>query len=360
MKITGFAVVPCLQRQDDPNWKFALGTVPIVEGWVLSIRAEDGTTGYGYAHALIHLGSTYQALRETLELLMPRLIGRDALCVEAMLTDLDGIILHNQQAKAAIDCALHDLCAKLLQVPLYQLFGGKVRDRVAQMRIVPIKDPAAMAEVAGGLVDQDYRYLKIKVGGDVDEDVARIKAIRQRVGEGVRLMVDANQSYTPKTAIAALRRMEEHGVDLAEQPVHAKDLKGLELVSRSVTMAIEADKSAVSLDDVLRLVANGIVNSISMKIPKMGGLRNVAAAARICQAGRVRYRIGASFGPQILPAQALHVASAFPQLDYACELAEFDHLQDDPFDGLTIADGAIAVPDLPGSGVALKPDAARA
>jgi L-alanine-DL-glutamate epimerase-like enolase superfamily enzyme len=351
MKIKSIDILPCLQRQDDPTWKFALGQVPIVEGWLLAIKAEDGTTGYGYAHALIHLGSTYEALRETLTLLIPRLIGKNALGVEAILTEIDGVILHNNQSKAAIDCALHDLAAKLIKVPLYQLFGGKVRDGVPQMRIVPIKQPDAMANEAGTLADKGYGYLKVKVGGDVDLDVARIKAIRQRVGEAVKLMVDPNQSYTPKNAIAALRRMEEYGVDLAEQPIRAGDLKGLELVTHSVTMAIEADEGAVSLDDVMRLVSNRIVDSISLKIPKMGGLRNVATAARICQAGNIRYRIGASFGPQILPAQALHLAASFPRLDYACELAEFDHLQDDPFSGLTIRDGALSVPDAVGSGV---------
>ncbi len=72
-------------------------------------------------------------------------------------------------------------------------------------------------------------------------------------------------------------------------------------------------------------------------------------AARICDVGRVRYRFGATFGPRLYCAQALHVAAAFPNLDYACELAEFDHLLDDPYEGLEVVDGSLTVPEGKGN-----------
>ncbi len=75
------------------------------------------------------------------------------------------------------------------------------------LRIVAIKSPADMADDAGKLLEQGYRYFKIKVHGDVDEDVARVKAIRERVGPDAHLTIDANQSYSPKDAITAINRM---------------------------------------------------------------------------------------------------------------------------------------------------------
>ncbi|MCZ6548268.1 MAG: dipeptide epimerase, partial [Deltaproteobacteria bacterium] len=144
---------------------------------------------------------------------------------------------------------------------------------IPQLRILPIKTPPEMAVGAQKLVDQGYRYLKIKVPGNVTEDVERVRAIRQQVGPNIHLTIDTNQSYDPKSAIQAIRRMQEFGIDLVEQPVAIDDFKGLELVTRSVETIIEADKSARSLDHVMRLASNRIVDAISLKISKLGGLR---------------------------------------------------------------------------------------
>ena len=99
------------------------------------------------------------------------------------------------QAKAAVDCALYELMASALGVPLVTLLGGAVRSSVPILRILAIKTPQEMATQAQRLVDKGYLYLKIKVHGDVDEDVARVAAIRRQVGDAVHLTIDANQSY---------------------------------------------------------------------------------------------------------------------------------------------------------------------
>jgi len=236
-------------------------------------------------------------------------------------------------------------------VPLNILFGGPVRDAVPMLRIVAIKAPEEMAAEAKKLVDRGYKYLKIKVHGDVEEDVARVRAIRRQVGEDVHLTIDANQSYSPKDAITALNRMAEYRLDLVEQPVAAGDFAGLALVTRTVPVTVEADEAASSLQAVFRLVTERAVDAISLKIPKLGGLRNTIAAANFCEAAHIKYRLGAAVGSRLLAAHALHLACALPAVDYACELAEFDRLLDDPFEGLEIKDGMLKLPEGPGSGV---------
>jgi L-alanine-DL-glutamate epimerase-like enolase superfamily enzyme len=238
-------------------------------------------------------------------------------------------------------------------VPLHVLFGGAVRDQVPILRILAIKTPTEMAVQAQKLVDRGYRYLKIKVHGDVEEDVARVAAIRSQVGHGVHLTIDANQSYAPKDAITALNRMAEHRIDLVEQPVAADDFAGLALVTRSVPVTVEADEAAGSLREIFELVSRRAVDAVSLKIPKLGGLRNTLAAARICEAAQIKHRLGAAVGSRLLSAQALHLACALPGVDYACELGEFDRLLDDPFTGLEVADGVLRLPAGAGSGVNL-------
>jgi L-alanine-DL-glutamate epimerase-like enolase superfamily enzyme len=318
---------------------------------VVRITSEAGFEGFGYASATPHMGSTQDTLKAELELFRPLLIGRDATGIEAILVALDRALRGAPQSKAAIDCALHDINARALGVPLHRLFGGAVRDSVPILRILAIKTPPEMAAQAQKLVDRGYRYLKIKVHGHVDEDVARVAAIRRQVGADIHLTIDANQSYSPKDAIAALNRMAEHRIDLVEQPVAADDFAGLELVTRSVPVTVEADEAAGSLRELFELVSRRAVDAVSLKIPKLGGLRNTLAAARLCEAAHIKHRLGAAVGSRLLAAQALHLACALPGVDYACELGEFDRLLDDPFEGIEVEAGVLKLPAGSGSGV---------
>lgn len=354
MIIRDYTLHPSVMRKEDPNWRMALGANPTTEGVILRIADEQGNEGFGYASATPHMGAIRSALETQLEFLRPRVVGRDADEIEAICMALDQAMGGAQQAKAAIDCALHDLLAKRLGLPLYQLFGGKVRDRVPILRILAIKKPQEMAANAQKLVDQGYRYLKIKVHGDVQEDVACVAAIRQRVGEAVHLTIDANQSYTVKNAIAAISRMEKYNIDLVEQPVPVEDFEGLSLITRTVAVTVEADEAAGSLAEVYQLATRRAVDAVSLKIPKLGGFRNTIAAARVCEQAGIAYRLGAAIGPRLLAAHALHLACALPGVSYACELGEFARLLDDRFDGIEVSKGELLLPQTPGSGVRWK------
>jgi L-Ala-D/L-Glu epimerase len=345
---------PVTLRKDDPSWRFALGASPITDGLIVRLVTDDGKVGEGFAASAAHMGAILGTLKAELELFCPILIGKDPTRIESILGELDRAIRGAPQAKAGIDCALYDLQARALGVPLCQLLGGQVRGSVPILRILAIKTPKEMAVQAQKLIDKGYRYLKIKVHGEVEEDVARVAAIRRQVGEGVHLTIDANQSYTPKGAVSAINRMAEYNIDLIEQPVPVGDRRGLKLVTDMVPVTVEADEAAGSLTEIYELVSGEMVDAVSLKVPKLGGLRNTLAAARICEAAGVRYRLGATVGSRLLAAQALHLACALPGVDYACELGEFDRLLDDPFEGLEVEEGVLKLPPGPGSGVRLR------
>lgn len=353
MVITKVEFLPSNMRQEDPDWRYSLRASKVSQGWIVCLHTDEGLTGYGYASATPMLGASYEGVKGVLDTFKPLLIGKDPMGVEAILIALEKMVRGVNQAKAGIDCALHDLVSRKLNVPLHQLFGGKVRDSVSILRVLSIKAPDDMAGMAQKLIDKGYRHLKIKVEGDVDLDVARVRAIRKQVGDDVHLTIDANQAYTPKDAILALNRMADYRIELAEQPTSVDDLPGLKLVTDSVPIAVEADESAGSLREVMVLVSNRIVDAVSLKIPKLGGLRNALAAARICEAGRIQYRLGAHVGSRLMSAQVMHLAAALPKLSFACELGEFSRLLDDPFAGIEIEDGTLKLRDLPGSGVHL-------
>ena len=257
-------------RKEDPSWRFALGASPVTEGVIVFIETDDNLTGYGYASATAHMGASMEGLTGTLERLIPHVKEYDALEMSAIRIKMDQALSGNNQAKAAIDNALFDLAAKSMNVPLNRLFGGAVRTEFPVLRILAIKSPEEMAEQAQILFNQGYRYFKIKVQGDVNLDIARVAAIRKRLGEEANLTVDANQAYSPKDAIAALSGMATYRLDLVEQPVAIDDYKGMKLVTDSVPVTVEADESAGSIQEVAHLVENRIVDAISLKVPKLG------------------------------------------------------------------------------------------
>jgi L-alanine-DL-glutamate epimerase-like enolase superfamily enzyme len=265
--------------------------------------------------------------------------------------EVDGALALAPSAKAAIDMALHDLVARRLGVGLAALLGGPRRKAIPQSRIVPLKSPDAMAEAAVKLVAAGYRTVKLKLDGDIATDVARVESVRKAVGADVTITLDPNQAYNAKTMIRAFARMDSFDIALIEQPVPAADWAGLAHVTRSLPVPVEADESATTVADVMRLVTDRVVDVVNLKIPKLGGIRNVLAAAAICEAGGVTPRMGAAFGPALLQAASAHVACTFRKLDLAHELAEHLHLQDDPFTPLPVTDGAVHVPEGAGTGI---------
>src|SRR5262249_8218027 len=136
-------------------------------------------------------------------------------------------------------------------------------------------------------------------------------------GPAARLMVDANQTYAPKAAIAAIEGWAAHGVELVEQPTPGDDLAGLAMVTRATPVAIEADESAQSLPEIARLARERIVDSINLRIMNLGGIRAVLAAAQICESAGVAYRFGATFAPRLFQAQCAHVAATLPRIGFA-------------------------------------------
>jgi L-alanine-DL-glutamate epimerase-like enolase superfamily enzyme len=360
MKIVEARIDESILPKKDKDWKFALAASGMTEGWIVSLRAEDDTIGYGYAATMNHYGASHEGVKGALDRLCKRLVGRDAREIASIMDELDRAMLGNNQAKSGIDCALHDLQARRLGVPICDLFGGPAVREFASLRILPIKSPADMAKNARALADKGVRHFKIKVEGGVEEDVARVAAVRAELGPDAHLTIDANQSYAPKDAIRALTLMAASRIDLAEQPVPANDLAGLKAVTQAVPVTVEADEAAYSLDQVMILVRERIVDAISLKITKLGGLRKTYAAAQICQAGGVRYRMGAHVGPMLLAAHAMQLAAALPGIWYASELTEFDGLAEDPWQGLKLADGVLHLSDAIGCGVTPKPGMAQA
>jgi len=359
-KILDAETTDLIMPKTDPTWRFALGAHPTTRACIACLTTEDGKKGFGFAGEIRHLGFPIESVRFATTALARSLLGKDPRDWRALTYLAPRELSACRPAVAGVEMALCDLASQLAQVPLWRLLGGAYRHTIPILRILALKSPEETARNAQSLVAAGYRFLKIKLDKqDALLDAKRIAAVRDAVGDKVHLTVDANQTYNAAEAIALYRQVEDLDIEYFEQPVPERDFDGLKHVAQSVGCLVEADESARSLEDVWQLVQRQAVHSVSLKILKFGGLQSMAEAAALCKAGDIRCRVGATVGSRLLAATGLHFAAATPNIDYACELGEFDRLRGDPFAGLEIVDGCLTVPDGVGLGVRLVEEGLR-
>ena len=344
--------------KQDPSWRFALGARPVVRALVVRVATDLGLEGHGFAAEIPHLGYGYEDLRAALLKMASTIEGSDARERGPIMRHLAGQLESPNPALAAIEMALYDLAARAAGIPLHVLLGGAHRDSFRVLRILALKEPDQVAANAVQLVEAGYCYLKIKLDNqDPELDSARVAAVRRAVGPAVHLTIDANQSYSAEGAVDLYQRVRQQRIEIFEQPVPATDLEGLRQVTESVDCLVEADESAGTVADVLRIAELRAASSVSLKILKLGGLDNVRTAASICATAGIRVRMGAHVGSRLLAAAGLHLAAANDTITDPCELGEFARLRDDPFVGLEVVGGNLHLPQAPGLGVSRKEEA---
>jgi L-alanine-DL-glutamate epimerase-like enolase superfamily enzyme len=133
------------------------------------------------------------------------------------------------------------------------------------IRIVAIAEPIKMAKAASDVVAAGFQHLKLKMSGELQADIDRVGAVRDKCGRNIHLTIDANQAYTAAKAVTLLRAIEEFSIDMAEQPVVADDFSGLATVRAKCRIPILADESIRSVGDALRLIQMGAADYIRVR-----------------------------------------------------------------------------------------------
>ncbi len=337
--------------------EMAIGTTNNQEDVVVKLVTDEGLVGWGEApHMVGHSqrGETPDTVRVVLRRkLIPSVLGMDPLNQEAVGVALDRAVPWNTRAKGCLVMAAYDLAGKTLDTPVHNLLGGMVRDRVPLSWSLPIQDPARIQEEARRMVGRGWRILKVKVGRqDPMDDVAAVHAVRQAVGDSIRIRADANQAYDVKTALRVVRGMEEAGLEFLEQPVHQSDLDGLAEVTRQARIPIMADESAQTAEDLLAIVRKRAADYVSIYVIGPGGLHNSKRMAVIAQAARMRGYVGGALESVIGASAGLHFAASNPIVDLGCEMSGQFLLTDDfGTEPLAMEDGALLVPTGPGLGI---------
>jgi L-alanine-DL-glutamate epimerase-like enolase superfamily enzyme len=351
MQITDVRIFPFQLRRSDSGWRTSTYSASVVNSLIVQLVTDQGVAGIGATTAIMSYGDTSEAVQSTIrDLFAPRIIGCDPRNVEPILDDLYRNARHSHHARCAIDLALYDLNGKLLGVPVYQLLGGAFRKEVPVIRMVGLKAPLAQAEAAAAFVQQGYRALKLKIGTNPREDVARVAEVRKAVGDSILLTVDANGAYDVKTAIWVIKRLEDFDVRVAEQPTSYGDLEAISLVSHAVDMPVMADQVVTTPADALSLVRHQAADLVSIKVIN-GGLLAAQKMRAVCEASNVPYHFGGVATTRIVDAAAVHLAVACPESAIACEVGEFMGLDGDIASGFDVVGGVARVPEGPGLGI---------
>ena len=313
-------------------FSISTGTTSDARNVLITIVLEDGSTGYGECSPFTpSTGETQETALAAAQGCAELIKGRDAAHWRSLSRLIRSVYFSQGTAIAGMEMALLDALTRSYGIPLYVFFGGAGTSVETDMSI-PIVSPERGYDLAKETVTRGIRSIKIKVGGDLREDVARVEAVREGA-PNVGLMLDANQGYTANEALICLEALDNRDIRpmLMEQPVHKDDHEGLRYVTQHTTVPIAADESAYSAANVAHLIEMGAVNVVNIKLMKSGFVEALDIAA-VCRARHTQLMIGAMMESRLAIAAAAHFVAGlggfrFIDLDTPMLLAE------DPFTG---------------------------
>jgi len=259
--------------------------------------------------------------------------------IENILDKLDQIQNLNYSAKAAIDTALYDLVGKKKNLPVYDYLGlsGEIKAPISYT--IGIDSLDKMQEKTR--YTKGFEVCKVKVGFSGDIEI--IKGIREVTDKKIR--VDANGGWSAEEAIKKINQLEELGVELVEQPLKADDIDGLKLVRQNTLLPIILDEPICTSQDVARFV--GLCDGINIKLMKCGGLTEALKMISLAKSLKLKIMLGCMIESSLGITAMAHLASLADYLDLDGNLL----ISNDPFEGVKLVNGKLALPKGAGLGV---------
>ncbi len=361
MKIVSLDTVPVWQAVN-PQLAIvsAAGKHPESHYLLVTLGTDEGLTGYGEATVVPVWSGENQAGAEQVvrEIFAPLLHGADPLHLGRLTQSMDRILIGNPFVKAAVEMALLDVAAKALGVPVHILLGGPRRAPEIGLRFsIGAFTPQEAARVALHAVGLGLRAVKVKVGMDVAEDIARVESVRSALGEDFRLSVDANGGWTESDARRAIPSLERLKVNALEQPLRRGDFRGCARLRMRTAIPIMLDESIFTPQDALQAIHEEACDLISIYPGKNGGILRSLEIAKMAAAAGLECTIGSNLEMDLGTAAMLHLAIAVPALassvdhDIIGPLYYQRHFTRTP---ILFRDGCAVLP--PGSGLGVEPD----
>lgn len=336
-------------------FRIAIGVISEADYLFVRINTDGGISGWGEATPTTFITGDTQASNWVAAKGLAKLIlGKNALDIEGRVTEMGRFLRFNSCVRAAFDMALYDVAARTAGLPLYAFLGGGKRQLETDMTI-GIDTSTLMAEQAAQLKQSGVLAIKVKLGTTAEDDIQRIKSIREAIGNDLPLRIDANQGWDFPTAVAVLRGIESYGIEYCEQPVAHWDFESFRRIRQRVSIPIMADESVFDHHDAFKLTAGGCCDYLNIKLAKSGGIHTALKINAVGEASGVKCMLGCMIETRLGLTAAAHLASARPNIWYL-DLDSHLDLKEDPVDGGADWDGStITLSDEPGIGAEVKP-----
>lgn len=248
-----------------------------IDSVVLKLTTDDGTVGFSDSG---DTSSWYRGeLQESIiamicNVIAPRiLLGEDPNNIEKIVGQMDLLVRDNNQAKATVDFALHDLKGKRLGVPVYELLGGRTTQAARQGWVLSAGKPEDVAAESARAKAVGFALFKMKIGyGTPQDDIDMVHAVRETVGPDAYLTIDANGFWSYEKALHIIRKIDSAGLDLIEQPLAYWDIEGMARLRAQVKTPIYADESAQELHNLKEIIDRRASDGLFIKLQKAGGL----------------------------------------------------------------------------------------
>lgn len=323
---------------------------------VVELETDEGYTGTGWMNSL---GFAPDLLERFVDSQFTDvLLGADPFATEALRERLRlqtvyyGELGMSAWPRAAIDVALWDIKAQAAGQPLYKLLGGEVSSVRAYASSMDAHHGLdELADLHGGFADRGFTAFKTKVGDKTpDQEAARIAEIRDAVGPDADIFVDANQAWTVNEAVRTVRRMEPYDVGWVEEPISEFDLAGHERVARAIEPPLATGEMINRPEQFEQLLERGGMEVAQPDLIRAGGITGQTAVARLAATHNV------PLATHFYYTVSAHVVSAAPTgmiVEYIPEYDVGPLLDPTP----VVADGRVHLPDEPGHGYRIDPDA---
>ena len=273
MKITDVKIYP----EDMPlkvPFITAKRRLDVIRDYVVEINTDEGITGFGAcAPTPVITGDTVGSIIYAIEeYIKPRIVGLEV--TKELLPFVRDCMEHNSSPKAAVDIALYHILSQKEGKTIYEYMGGKGDFCLKTDITISLGAPETMIKDTLDALKDGFDVLKVKLGTVPADDMERIKAISTVIPSSVPVRLDANQAWEAKDAVKICEYALSTGlnIELVEQPVHYRDIDGLEYVTKNTNVPVLADESAFSYYDVKEILRRGAADMINIKLMKCGGL----------------------------------------------------------------------------------------
>lgn len=341
------------------EYKNAYRSKSIQKSAVVRVTASDGSVGLGNIDP--SPGYSKETIEDNLRVLetqlAPAVVGLDPANIHRVLEKIEPVVAEFLDAKAAIEMACVDLAARVAGMAVHTYLGGAIKERLHFNAWIGIVSPSEAAQETMNWKNRGFRSAKIKVGGNIEADRDRVKAVREAVGPDFHLRIDANAGYDADTSIKLARMVAPFKLQLFEQPVPADDIAGMARVRREANAAgvpVMADESVLDHASLIRIIKLEAADIVKVKVMKQGGFLNTRRMIATAEAAGIRCVVGHGFGLGINTMAEIMLAATSNNVIDGLECVGPLKTSDDIVTAkLDLTSGSIPLPGGAGLGVTL-------